>query len=304
MRRIATLALAATSWIPLQAQPPRRLVAMTSGAFTAAFAELTPMFETASGYKVTAVFGGSMGSTPEAIPNRLRRGEPGDVVIMAASALDALVQEGVVVPGSRVDLVRSRIAMAVRAGAAKPDISSVDALTRTLLSAKSIAYSTSASGVYLSTELFPRLGIVDRIAGKVRQIESEPVGAVVARGEAEIGFQQISELRPVKGIDIVGPLPEGAQRVTVFSAGIAARAADPDGAKQLIAFLASPAAADVIAKSGLEPIVAQKMKLGHPDASLARRSLPSRCYLDRSRRQLRGVLGARHESRTVPVRLS
>jgi molybdate transport system substrate-binding protein len=208
------------------------------------------------------------------------------------------------VPGSRVDLVRSRIAMAVRAGAPKPDISSVDALTRALLSAKSIAYSSSASGVYLSTELFPRLGIVDRIAGKVRQIESEPVGAVVARGDAEIGFQQISELRPVKGIEIVGPLPDGAQRVTVFSAGISSRAKDADGAKQLIAFLASPAAAAVIEKSGLEPIVAQKMKLGHPDARLAGRTISSRRHLDRGGRQLRSLLSTRHESRTVPVRLS
>lgn len=250
----AAAALSAAIFTSARAAEERPLVAMTSGAFTAAFAELTPMFERASGRKVTAVFGGSMGAAPDAIPNRLRRGEPADVVIMAASALDELIARGAVVPGSRVDLVRSTIGMAVRAGAAKPDIHSVDALKAALLAAKSIAYSSSASGVYLSTELFPRLGIERQIAAKVKRIESEPVGAVVARGEAEIGFQQISELRPVKGIEIVGPLPDGAQRVTVFSAGVSATATAPDAARQLIAFLSSPAAAGPITKSGLEPI--------------------------------------------------
>jgi molybdate transport system substrate-binding protein len=143
--------------------------------------------------------------------------------------------------------------MAVRAGARRPDISSIEALTRTLLQAKSIAYSASASGVYLSTELFPRLGIADRIKNKSKRIESERVGAVVARGEAEIGFQQISELLPVPGIDYVGPLPPGAQQVTVFSAGIAAGARSPDAARALITFLSSPAVLPAITKTGLEP---------------------------------------------------
>jgi molybdate transport system substrate-binding protein len=227
---------------------------MTSGAFTAALTELTPVFERESGATITAVYGGSMGSAPSAIPNRLARGEAADVVIMAAGSLDELIAAGRVSPGTRVDLVRSLIGMAVRAGAAKPDIGTVPALERALLAAKSIAYSSSASGVYLSTELFPRLGLADRIAAKSRMIESEPVGAVVARGGAEIGFQQISELLPVKGIAIVGPLPEGAQRVTVFAAGIAASSTQPAAAKRLIAFLSSPAAAGAIRRTGLEPI--------------------------------------------------
>ena len=143
--------------------------------------------------------------------------------------------------------------MAVKAGAPKPDISSVDALKRTLLAAKSIAYSDSASGVYLSTELFPKLGIWDQIKSKTRKIEADPVGGVVAKGEAEIGFQQISELRPVKGIDIVGVLPPGAQTVTVFAAGIPTTSKQPDAAKALIEWLASAAAYPAIKKSGLEP---------------------------------------------------
>jgi molybdate transport system substrate-binding protein len=168
--------------------------------------------------------------------------------------LDALITQGKVVPGSRVDLARSSIGMAVRAGAPRPDISSVDALKRTLRQARSIAYSASASGVYLSTELFHRLGLADEIRAKSRRIESERVGSVVARGDAEIGFQQISELLGMPGIDYVGPLPPEVQRVTVFSAGIAAGAREPVAAGTLIAFLASPAAAAAIAKSGLEPI--------------------------------------------------
>jgi molybdate transport system substrate-binding protein len=162
-----------------------------------------------------------------------------------------------VAAGSRVDLVRSSIGIAVRAGAPRPDVSSVEALTRTLLGATSIAYSSSASGVYLSTELFQRLGIADQIKAKSRRIESEPVGVVVARGDAEIGFQQMSELLPVRGIDIIGPLPPGAQRVTVFAAGVAAAAKVPDAARALIAFLASPAAAAAIRKSGLEPVTSR-----------------------------------------------
>jgi len=226
---------------------------VTSGGFTAAYLELVPEYEGATHNKLVTQFGPSMGTTHNAIPIRLERGETIDVVIMAAPALDALIKQGKVREDSRVDLVKSYIGMAVKAGAPKPDISSVDALKRTLLAAKSIAYSDSASGVYLSTELFPKLGIADQIKVKSRKIEADPVGGVVATGEFEIGFQQISELRPVKGIDIVGPLPPGAQRITVFAAGIPATSTHPEAAKALIEWLASPAAYAAIKKSGLEP---------------------------------------------------
>ncbi len=147
--------------------------------------------------------------------------------------------------------------MAVKAGAPRPNIGTVDALKRTLLAAKSIAYSDSASGVYLSTELFPKLGIADQIKDKTQKIEADPVGEAVARGEIEIGFQQISELRPVKGIEIAGELPPGAQRVTVFAAGIPANSRQPEAARALIRWLASPVAYQTIRKSGLEPLSAQ-----------------------------------------------
>jgi molybdate transport system substrate-binding protein len=230
---------------------------MTSGGFTAAYNELTPEFERATQNKVVTAYGASMGGAPDSIPSRLQRGDPADVVIMAGPALDELIKQGRVVAGSRVDLARSIIGMAVRAGAPKPDISSVDALKRTLLQAKSIAYSASASGVYLSTELFPRLGIADQIKGKSKRIESERVGTVVARGDAEIGFQQVSELLLIAGIDYVGPLPPEVQQVTIFSAGVAVGAREPDAGRALIKFLASPAAAPAITKSGLEPVTSQ-----------------------------------------------
>jgi molybdate transport system substrate-binding protein len=230
---------------------------MTSGGFTAAYNELIPEFERATQNKVVTAYGASMGGAPDSIPSRLQRGEPVDIVILAGSALDGLIKEGKVVAGSRVDLVRSSIGMAVRAGAPKPDISTVDALKRTLLQAKSIAYSTSASGVYISTELYQLLGIADQVMGKSKRIESERVGTVVARGDAEIGFQQVSELLPIPGIDYVGPLPPEVQRVTVFAAGIAVGAKEPDAAKELIRFLASPAAVPAITKSGLEPVTSR-----------------------------------------------
>jgi molybdate transport system substrate-binding protein len=230
---------------------------VTSGGFTAAYLELVPEYESATHNKLVTEFGPSMGTTHNAIPIRLERGEEIDVVIMAAPALADLIKQGKVRADSRVDLVRSYIGMAVKAGAPKPDISTVDALKRALLAAKSIAYSDSASGVYLSTELFPKLGIADQIMSKARKIEADPVGGVVATGEFEIGFQQISELRPVKGIDIVGPLPPEAQRVTLFSAGIPTTAKHPEAARALIQWLASPAAYAAIRKSGLEPANSQ-----------------------------------------------
>jgi molybdate transport system substrate-binding protein len=255
LRRVAMLALMGLTGAIVFSAAARadEIHVVTSGGFTAAYLELAAQYESVTHNKLVTEFGPSMGTTHDAIPVRLERGEAIDVVILAAPALDQLIQQGKIRPGSRVDLVQSKIGMAVKAGAPHPDISTVDALKRTLLAAKSIAYSDSASGVYLSTELFPKLGIADQVKGKSRKIEADPVGGVVASGEFEIGFQQISELRPVKGIDIVGELPPGAQRVTIFSAGIPATAKNPEAAKALIQWLASSAAYAAIKKSGLEP---------------------------------------------------
>jgi molybdate transport system substrate-binding protein len=227
---------------------------MISGGLTAAFNALVPDYEKQSGNKVLVAYGPSMGTTVNAIPVRLERGEPADVLIMVGYALADLAKKGKVIPDSQIDVVKSPIGVAVKAGAPKPDISSPEALKRALLATKTIAYSDSASGVYVSTEMFKKLGIEEEMKGKARQIPATPVGEIVAKGEAEIGFQQISELKPVAGIDIVGPLPAELQKITVFSAGIASASKEPEAAKGLIEFLTSPAARPEIVKSGMEPI--------------------------------------------------
>jgi molybdate transport system substrate-binding protein len=224
---------------------------MYSGAFSSAIKELAPEYERATGNKVILVPGPSMGTAPEAIPNRLQRGEKADVVILAGEALDKLINEGKVKAGGRTDLARSGIFMAIRAGAPKPDISSVETFKNTLLKSKSIATSDSASGVYLKNDLFPRLGIADQMNAK--RIWADPAGGAAARGEAELAFQQNSELLPVKGIDIVGPLPPTLQKYTWFSAGVPVSCKQPKLARSLIKFFTSPAAAAVITKTGMEP---------------------------------------------------
>jgi molybdate transport system substrate-binding protein len=227
---------------------------MTSGAFSAAHAKLSPQFERTAKTKVVTVVN-STGVGADSIPSRLKRGEAADVIILPEAALDDLIKDGLVAAASKTMLARSAIGMGVRAGAPKPDISTVDALKRTLLNAKSVAYSASVSGLYLTNELFPRLGIVEQMKAKGRRIEVGRVGEVVAKGEVEIGFQQISELMEVRGVDLVGPLPAEVQRVTVVVAGIAAASNNPEAARALIRFFASPEAVPGIREVGLEPIV-------------------------------------------------
>jgi molybdate transport system substrate-binding protein len=227
---------------------------MISGGLTAAYKALVPEFERLTGNKVLTAYGPSMGTTTNAIPVRLERGEPADVLIMVGYALDDLAKQGKVIADSRVELVKSPIGVAVKSGTPKPDISSADAVKRALLAAKTIAYSDSASGVYVSTEMFAKLGIADAMKDKARKIPATPVGEIVAHGDAELGFQQISELKPVEGIDIVGPLPDELQKITVFSAGIATVAKEPDAGKALIKFLTSPAARPELVKTGMDPI--------------------------------------------------
>ena len=228
---------------------------MTSGAFTAAYLALIPRLEQLTGKKCfTAAT--SIGTGENSIPNRLRRHESVDVVIVADSVLCGFIKEKLIMADSYTPLARSAIGMAVREGVPKPDIATVDALISTLLRAHSIAYSASVSGEYLTKELLQRLGIADRVLPKCRRIEGgERVGAVIARGEAEIGFQQLSELLPVPGIDHVTPLPPEVQKVSVFSAGVAASTTDSSAARAVIKFLSSRDAAQAIEKSGLEPIV-------------------------------------------------
>lgn len=218
---------------------------MLSLAFKEAYLELVPGFERASGHKVTNLWVPSV-----QMMNRLKSGETVDLVILSAALLDELIKAGLI--ADRADLAKSGVGVAVKAGAPKPDIRSGEAVKRAVLAAKSIVYSTGPSGIYLAG-LFQRMGIAERIKSKVRQVQGEPAGALVARGEAEIGFQQVSELLPVPGIDLVGPLPPDIQQITVFSAGVHVAAKRPDAARALVKFLRAPAAASVIRKKGMEP---------------------------------------------------
>lgn len=243
------------------AAPAADLNVMISAGFYKAYSELLPVFEKETGHKVITTRGPSLGDSPEAIPARLKRGEPADMVIISGTSVDDLISEGLVRADSKVNFARSGIGMVVREGAPKPDISNVEAFKRTLLEAKSIAYSDSASGIYLSTKLFPELGVADQVAGKSRKVRGppsgEPVAAVIARGEAEIGFQQISELIHEPGVTYVGVIPPELQEVLFFSAGITKMAKQSAAAEQLIRFLASSKAAPVISESGLMPLTGQ-----------------------------------------------
>lgn len=230
---------------------------ITSGAFTEAYKQLIPIYEQASGHKVISAYGASIGNAPDSIPSRFARGEKFDLVILSEGGLEALMKEGKLVTGSRVDLARSQIGAAVRKGTPKPDISTVAALKQALLNAKSIAYSASASGTYISTEMFPKLGIADEMKDKAKRIMSERVGAVVARGDAELGFQQVSELIYFKELDFLGTIPDEVQQTIFFSSALVEGSQQQEAAKHLVRFFTSPAVANIVRATGLDPATAK-----------------------------------------------
>jgi molybdate transport system substrate-binding protein len=209
--------------------------------------DLVPAFERTSGTKVMITWGATNSLLKDL------EGGGGDLAILTAEAIDDLMSGGRVVAGSRVDLARSGIGIAVRKGAKRPDIASPEALKRALLAAKSVAHSKSGmSGIYFPTVL-ARLGIADAMKAKIVIPDpGTPIGEVVAKGEAEIGIQQISELLPVAGIEIVGPLPAALQKITTFSAGVLTAAKEPDAAAALLKFVAAEAPR-LLKQKGLEP---------------------------------------------------
>jgi len=221
---------------------------LSTQATEQAYRELAPQFEQASGHKVSTIFTGTLD-----VQKRIAAGESYDIILMAGPAIDDFIKAGKVVPGSRVDIARSGVGVAVKAGAPKPDIGSTEAVKKTLLAAKSIGYSTGPSGVYL-TGLFQRLGVADAIKGKLKQTPTGVfVGNIVASGEAEIGFQQVSELAHFPGVDFVGPLPADIQEVTVFSAGLQVGAKETEPAKSWLKFLTAPEHAAAFTSRGLTP---------------------------------------------------
>jgi len=218
---------------------------MLSAAFKEAYLELTPQFEKATGHRISSVWVPSV-----KMMERLKGGETADLAILSAAALEEMMKAGIV--AQRFDIAKCGVGVAVKAGAPKPDISSGEAVKRAVLAAKHIAYSTGPSGIYL-VKLFERMGISEAIKGKITRVQGEPAGAVAARGDAELAFQQVCELLPVPGIELVGPLPPDIQEITIFSAGIHAKAKEPAAARALVDFFKTPAATAVVRRKGMEP---------------------------------------------------
>jgi molybdate transport system substrate-binding protein len=227
---------------------PTEIKVLSSIATREAYLELVPRFERASGHKVATTWSGTVD-----IMKRMAAGERHDVVMISSTEMEELIRHGKIAGGSKVNMARCGIGVAVRAGAPKPDLGSAEALKRALLAAKTVGYTSGPSGVYMG-QLIERMGIAADIKPKYRGVPSGgTIGTIVATGEAEIGFQQVSELVHIKGIDYVGPLPADVQKVTVFTAGIQAGAQHADAAKELLAYLTAPVAAPIYKKHGLEP---------------------------------------------------
>lgn len=247
--RAFIIAVAVVATLAFPTASSAQVNVIISGGFSAAYRNLLPEFEKSSGIIVTTTTGGSQGNGPNTIANQLRRGVPADVVIMNRAGLNDLIAEGRIVSGTDRDLAQTYLGLAVRSGAPKPDIHSVDALKQTLLRAQSVALDSSTTGIYVTTKLFPQLGIAAEMTKKTK---TSGAGSV-ATGDAEISVQPISEQLPVKGIDIVGKIPDEVQYVAVFSAALVSSSNQRDAAMRLIGFLTSERAADAIRGSGMEP---------------------------------------------------
>ena len=252
-RFIKHLLCAAASFVACGIALADPLVVASSGGFAAAYKQLVSQWQAQPGHEVSSLWGPSMGQTANAIPQRLARSEPIDVVIMVGDSLDKLMASGQLVPGSKVVLADSTIACAVPQGKPRPDIGTVEGLKAALLSARSVAWSDSASGEYIEREMLDKLGVAAQVRPKGRKIPATPVGEIIASQEADFGCQQRSELLPVKGIDIVGDLPPEVQYVTQFSAAVVSTSAHKDEARRFLQFLSAPQNARVIRDTGLVP---------------------------------------------------
>ena len=211
--------------------------------------ELIAQYERSSGHRVTAEAAGGVD-----VAKRVRAGEAVDVVVLSSTAIDSLIAAGSLLPDSRVDLVRSGVAIAVRAGATQPDVASEEAVKRAVLNAKTLSYSTGPSGVYLE-KLFERWGILEEIRSRiVVPPPGKPVGSLVADGSVELGFQQLSELMTLPGIKVIGPLPPEIQTITLFSGGVSPGCSRPELGRALLEYMASPASAPAKRQFGMEAV--------------------------------------------------
>ena len=241
-------ALAAGTIILSGAADAAEIKVIASPGVREAYNELVPQFEKASGHHVTVIWDGVTN-----VAKRVAGGEPADIVILPAAQIEDLTRQGKLAAGSRTDVARSGIGVAVRVGAPKPDLRSGEALKNALLKAETIAYSTGPSGVYIQ-RLLQQWGIADAVKARIVVAPTNtPVGEILAKGGAEIGFQQVSELINIKGIEFLGPLPSDVQDVTPFAAALHTSAAAPDAAKALMKFLSAPTAASAFKRAGMEP---------------------------------------------------
>jgi molybdate transport system substrate-binding protein len=243
---VVTLCLSAISLESALAQ----VRVMTSGGFAAPLREMLPEFETSSGISVEVILGKSQGNDPAAISAQLARGVAADIVILSREGLNDLVSANRIVAHSDMDLAKTPLGLSVRAGAVKPDISTVEAFKNALLRAKSVTYPSSTTGIYMTTTLFPRLGIAEAVIPK----SSNAGIAAVAKGDAEIAIQPVSELLHVPGTDFVGTLPNGIQYLSVFSAALVAGPQKNGEAEKLMTFLGSAKAKDAMRNAGMEPL--------------------------------------------------
>jgi molybdate transport system substrate-binding protein len=224
-----------------------QITVLSSNALREALVELIPQFEKATGHRVVVAWDGTLN-----IKKRIDSGEVADLVVLPAAEVDALIASRGLTSGSRVDLAKSIIGVAARAGIARPDVSTSENLRRALLAAKAIIISSGPSGMYL-LELFEKQGILGVLRPKMTQLASgQSVGEALARREGDLGFTQVSELLHVKGISYLGPLPADVQKVTMFAGGVPRTARIADVARELLNFLSSPRHAAVLKKSGLE----------------------------------------------------
>jgi molybdate transport system substrate-binding protein len=230
-----------------------QLKVLISGGFSGPYEKLLPEFERTTGIKVTTGSGSSQGTGPQTIGAQLARGVPTDVVILSREGLTELIAAHRIAAGTDVDLARTPIGVAVRAGAAKPDVSTVEAFKQVVLKARLVAVPSSTSGIFLRDEVFPRLGIADKVRFKLTP-RGTGAAAMVAAGEADIGLLPVSEILHAPGVDFAGTLAEEIQLNQVFAAAVVAGSKDVEAAKRLIAFLASERASGTIRSSGMEPL--------------------------------------------------
>jgi molybdate transport system substrate-binding protein len=233
------------------AQTPLNVI--ISGGFTGAYRQVLPEFEKENNVKVNTGSGASQGTGPQTVGAQLQRGVPADVVILSREGLTDLITAGRILPGSDVDLASTPLGVAVRSGNSKPDVSTVEAFKRTLLSAKTVAVPGSTSGIYLTSKVFPQLGMTNQISVTVTERGSQSAG-MVASGGANLAVQPVSELVNVPGIDYAGRLPDEIQLIQVFAAAVVKDAKNPEAARQLIRFLSSERTTAAIEKSGMDPI--------------------------------------------------